>query len=643
MNHYNFAPLSQIRLQVEDEWPGLPNLVPNPVGTYGTWGWDWKVISSFTTVSGPAFRLTRGTFNAGAVSTDLIAVRGSDFGGGGTNRYVRGRVRRVGGTSGVGFTARFDFYDKAKELLSSTTATAAQNTNGTLDVPAVLVSSLVKYVGLRIMSNAPTSGNFVEWTDVCVVNGTSAEVAVTPTVEPDWVDILSPASSVTIVRNELDLGTLNASIRDSNLDPAQATVIRKGKAVRASALTGSSVWENLFTGKVINADVTYDLREPDASKRARIELQAADAASGLASTPRPDGVATIAELPFVLAGAGIPWNVNGSTNIFGTSAVVEARSDTASALDQVALTRDTALGYAWVSRNGVLNAWDNDQISTTVVTTLDEDDYSDLGAGYEFDDLINDVSVIVRSIDPDTGETVETKYGPFVDEVSQREWGKAHKDFTVLGSGWTETTAETYADTILAANAVPRVRITGVTLPVTQVAHIASSRALLDLYDRVTAVNADNGLSQTLRVSHIEHTITPSGWLMRLSFGETGSVASPTLAPAPAPAQSNGDTAWTDLPLANSWVYYGSPYTTPQYRRLKGVVYFKGLVKSGTLNAPIFTLPAGFRTSAVMHIPLVSNGFVVITNIYPNGDFYAPSTASSNWIALDAISYVAEA
>jgi len=49
----------------------------------------------------------------------------------------------------------------------------------------------------------------------------------------------------------------------------------------------------------------------------------------------------------------------------------------------------------------------------------------------------------------------------------------------------------------------------------------------------------------------------------------------------------------------NSWVNYGSPHSTAQYfRDTQGIVHLKGLVKSGTINTAIFTLPAGYRPPA---------------------------------------------
>lgn len=66
------------------------------------------------------------------------------------------------------------------------------------------------------------------------------------------------------------------------------------------------------------------------------------------------------------------------------------------------------------------------------------------------------------------------------------------------------------------------------------------------------------------------------------------------------------DSGWITATLTNSWVAFGTPYATPSYRILNGVVYLQGFAKSGTttVGTTIFTLPAGYR-------PLATIRFVV--------------------------------
>jgi len=56
-----------------------------------------------------------------------------------------------------------------------------------------------------------------------------------------------------------------------------------------------------------------------------------------------------------------------------------------------------------------------------------------------------------------------------------------------------------------------------------------------------------------------------------------------------------GDSGWIPLSLLNGWVSYDNTYGPPRYRKLNGVVYVQGLVKSGSLGTVIANLPAGFR------------------------------------------------
>lgn len=57
------------------------------------------------------------------------------------------------------------------------------------------------------------------------------------------------------------------------------------------------------------------------------------------------------------------------------------------------------------------------------------------------------------------------------------------------------------------------------------------------------------------------------------------------------------DSGWIAPTMTNSWVNYGGNYTTLAYRKINGVVHLRGLIKDGTINAAICTLPAGYRPS----------------------------------------------
>lgn len=90
-----------------------------------------------------------------------------------------------------------------------------------------------------------------------------------------------------------------------------------------------------------------------------------------------------------------------------------------------------------------------------------------------------------------------------------------------------------------------------------------------------------------------------------------------------------GDTNWTAPAMSNSWVNFGAPYATVGYiLDAAGFVHLRGLIKSGTTNTTVFTLPAGYRpeaeaqfvglcngtTAAVGGIDVTSAGVVSVTN-----------------------------
>ncbi len=64
-----------------------------------------------------------------------------------------------------------------------------------------------------------------------------------------------------------------------------------------------------------------------------------------------------------------------------------------------------------------------------------------------------------------------------------------------------------------------------------------------------------------------------------------------------------GETPWrevgdTDEPaFENSWVNFGGVEVTAAFRRVGDVVQIQGTVKSGTITAAVFTLPAEYRPS----------------------------------------------
>lgn len=403
----------------------------------------------------------------------------------------------------------------------------------------------VHYVDAVMVEQAASVGTYFDGTTAAAGGVTytwagepydSASLATGPSGDPGtlvpvpYQNILGPSHKIDVDREELNVGSMSVALYDAILDPTQSDLIAQGKRIRLTTVDGGV----LFAGKVLTGAVTYHLLAREESKRAEVTLSAVDSINPLAAAPRREGVATIDELPYVLEGAGVPWSVNGSGDQVPTAEVV-AYNDNASALDQVAVTRDSVLGYAWVDRNGVLQVWDADQVDSTVAATLDETTYTaDLDIAFDLDRIVNSVTVRVLRVIATTGATEEVTFGPYVDVDSYRRYGEHAAEYTIQGVDAADTaTIQAYAQRILDVNATPRLRVNQMVLPIRSAEDLP--RALLDLYDLVTVTNGRAGLDQDARVTTVQHSIEPGKWLVTLGFVADGSVASPTSVPAPPP------------------------------------------------------------------------------------------------------------
>jgi hypothetical protein len=98
--------------------------------------------------------------------------------------------------------------------------------------------------------------------------------------------------------------------------------------------------------------------------------------------------------------------------------------------------------------------------------------------------------------------------------------------------------------------------------------------------------------------------------------------------------------AWIAPTFQNSWVNYGSGYETAGYYKDKqGVIHLKGLVKNGTLNAAIFTLPAGYRPSLTRHLVAITGTAppsACILYVDSTGAVTPHSTCNNLWLSIEA-------
>lgn len=413
---------------------------------------------------------------------------------------------------------------------------------------------------------------------VLVRNLTGAEVTVQarirPTVNgsfagahiPDWTTITLASGKVATIDLEEQLQSPETGFRVYLVTAPGVQVLYAESYV--------ADWTPIYAGRLDQGSTAYDLKAKP-SKQVTISLSALDANAALANVLAPNGVGSIAALPYVLEGAGVPWDVDGSGNQVPTASVV-AVNDNASVLDQVAITRDTGLGYAWLNRSGVLMVRSSRTVNPYGAdTVLDEADYSDIDLAFDTANVINVVTVNLVRINPATGETEEVPYGPYVDAASFKEWGPRSATFTVQGI----TDISTYAATILAANAQPKVTVRSLTVPIRSIADLNRTKALADLYDRVLVLNAARGINQRPRVTQVEQQITAKRWTLTLSFDTDAVVASPTVAP---PINgTTSDVAPTAIPLLSGFT---ATFENPGVSKVAGQVEFVGMVQ-GTFAA----------------------------------------------------------
>lgn len=102
--------------------------------------------------------------------------------------------------------------------------------------------------------------------------------------------------------------------------------------------------------------------------------------------------------------------------------------------------------------------------------------------------------------------------------------------------------------------------------------------------------------------------------------------------------------AWIAPTLTNSWVYYGAPFSTAGYMiDSLGFVHLKGLLKSGTVNAAMFTLPAGYRPERQMIFATICNNAITRVDITTAGVVIQSAGVSNAFQSLDGIRFRAYA
>lgn len=117
------------------------------------------------------------------------------------------------------------------------------------------------------------------------------------------------------------------------------------------------------------------------------------------------------------------------------------------------------------------------------------------------------------------------------------------------------------------------------------------------------------------------------------------------------------DTGWIDITLLNGWVNYDSGTTSggsgraAQYRKINGVVYFRGVIRSGSNGGVWCVMPAGFNMAATTNaegnwICAAAGGYSAIGINASNGQMnnaWGGTNNGAGFTYLVSVSYVADA
>lgn len=98
---------------------------------------------------------------------------------------------------------------------------------------------------------------------------------------------------------------------------------------------------------------------------------------------------------------------------------------------------------------------------------------------------------------------------------------------------------------------------------------------------------------------------------------------------------------WRNARLINNWVNYGNGYNPAQYfKDNDGVIWLRGLVRSGVLQKTLFVLPDGCRPSyRQLHSVCVAESVLGRVDVTTDGQVVHVAGGVNNWISLDGIAF----
>jgi len=99
---------------------------------------------------------------------------------------------------------------------------------------------------------------------------------------------------------------------------------------------------------------------------------------------------------------------------------------------------------------------------------------------------------------------------------------------------------------------------------------------------------------------------------------------------------------WFAPTLLNSWINYGGDFEVAGYMKDNhGFVHLKGVVKSGTIDKAIFTLPDGYRPYKQEIFHIISNDALGRVDIKADGNVYV-EVGNNTYVSLSGIIFRAK-
>lgn len=152
------------------------------------------------------------------------------------------------------------------------------------------------------------------------------------------------------------------------------------------------------------------------------------------------------------------------------------------------------------------------------------------------------------------------------------------------------------------------------------------------------AAGAPAPILAALRAQDSQNTAVARALGSALVLGDTLQVLTPYTAAKPLAVPDS----WQNLTLANSWVLFGGG-NEAQYRIwTDGRVEFRGLIKSGTVNANIHSNALNAPQYETIFAGICNNGTndVIADVRMESTGFLKLQAGSTNWLSLDNLSYM---